>query len=987
MTNQKDHEPEDKSLLSMHDLYMLLKRSKWKIIFSFVAMGLFGAFYALLKPIQYNAEATFRERGGNGAGFARGGLSELFMFGGNSADFEIFSYIKSQNLMNDVIDQLNLQGVLVRECDYESYPATFYRNLLIEWNYFTESFFPVLEERICPLKITQLSYDGETPAALYLKFDGDHTFTAFEGPNEVGSFEMGQPFAHRNYSFTLASNIEGAIAPEDYSLVFKPKNVVSKDLIGRLKCETLKDDKKVLKLSFYDRNRQFASQFLNTLMDSYQALLKKNHDKVAAIQLDYLQKKEEFSANKLKVILNDHADNIASDLYLSGFADSETEMNFLSRRQNDYKEKLLANELELRRLKIVDSNAGVYSQYSSSGDAGVINRILTEIRDLKQQRDDLELGLRKQDGLEEANLQLAFDQRMNELLQVQEYNIELDEILAQFAKGEKPRSDLRLTGDSHYLIREWQNKLDETSYGSPLMYEKTREHFKHYLDNLHRLFGVHEKILMERLTHQQNSYAEFEGINLAATNDLYVQYCKQLMQEESIYRQNQFIISQIEKDDFEITSLSSVLKDPVSLTIINEASQIVLALKDQNNQSQKELERLQQELDLQRLFLNLHLKQMNQIVQVNQKLINEKIKSLQNINIELINQRVSLLEENLSDYVKSRMENLDQENDVFNQHLEEINEQMAFLPKRRVQEQLLEQQLALNVLMVEEIAKMVESKNISHNLDIIQSAPIDLATPPLHPKKPGLFLYTVLGSIFGGLMGSIFIVGRAISKGLPASMTMLRTNGQNVAGALSQDYDPHSTVPIKDVDLQTLRRLYAFFANWAEDHRSTTSRGDSLGKLLLLVQGHGPDYAYDLAELISFKNKKVVVLELSFDHMPAADTQPGLLSYLEGKTDEPKIVKSSKGDKIYSGGISRFATELLRSKRFKELLTTLQSKYDWVIAATNALPHNAAAESLAQGFPFVAVTVHQENMSDLKVYLDREQDADKETAYIFAPTE
>jgi len=976
---------EDKTLLSGSDFKRLLNRSKTKIFLCMAFMGLCGALYALNKPIEYKAEATFRERSSQSGGSLKGGLADLFLLGNQTSDFEIFSYIQSHLLMNDAIDKMNLQATLLQDCDQENFSKRIYRNVLIEWNYFKKSLFPVLKERVCPLKIASISYPGETPTFLKLDFDGDKAYRVLDlKKNEIGKGEIGRAFVHDDYSFIIALNDEGSISPQVYTLILSPKPLVAANLIDKLKCESSKDDKKVLKLIFVDRNRKFASEFLNVLMGCYQDLLKAKHDRIAKIQMDYLHEKEHKSEDKLKTLLTDHADFIASDLYLSGFSDSEAEMNFLSKSQHQYKEKLIANELEMRRLKVIQPNSCVYYDQLSKtgGDTSIVNRILTEIRELKQQRDGLELALRKQGGLENIDLQQAFVFHMDELNQVQEYNDELDILLEDYKRGLRPKTNTKLWDDPRFLIKDWFLKLDEIHEINPEMYDKTKDNFTYYLDNLRRLFGVHEKILKERLTHQQNTSPEFEGINLTAANELYIQYCKELMQEESAVRQNLFIITQIESPDFEITSLSSVLRDPVSLNIIKDSSSLILSLKDQNNQSQKELERLQRELDLQRVFLTLHLKQMNQIVQVNQKLINEKILSLQNISLELIHQRISLLEENLRDYVQSRFENLEQEKEVINQHLEEINEEMAFLPKRRVHEQLIEQQLEVNMMMVQEIAKMVEGKNISHNLEVIQSAPIDKVIPPIHPKKPGLFFYTLFGSFFGGLLGSVFVVGRALAKGLPVSVTMLRSNGQNVAGSFSEDYDPKSSDPIKDVDLQTLRRLYSFFENWSEIGEE---KKKNVGKLLLLIEGHGPDYSYDLAELISFKGKKSVILDLSFDQVSVKESQPGLLSYLENACELPKIVSSSRGDRIYSGGISRFSTELLRSRRFQDLLTQLTQQYDWVIAVTNSYPHSASAESLAQGFPLVAVTVHNEILSDLQVYLDRDKDALKETAFIFAP--
>src|SRR5262249_5022302 len=155
---------------------------------------------------------------------------------------------------------------------------------------------------------------------------------------------------------------------------------------------------------------------------------------------------------------------------------------------------------------------------------------------------------------------------------------------------------------------------------------------------------------------------------------------------------------------------------------------------------------------------------------------------------ELIYQQISLLEKNLTDYVASRLENLEQERTIIKQHLENIQHEMALLPKRWMAEQLIEQQVEINQLIVKEIAGMVETKNISHNLEVILSAPIDLAVPPLHPNRPGVLLYSILGCVLGGLVGTSFMLGRSITQGIVISKDHLKAVGQHISGSLSSHY-------------------------------------------------------------------------------------------------------------------------------------------------------------------------------------------------------
>jgi len=397
--------------------------------------------------------------------------------------------------------------------------------------------------------------------------------------------------------------------------------------------------------------------------------------------------------------------------------------------------------------------------------------------------------------------------------------------------------------------------------------------------------------------------------------------------------------------------------------MIKKASTLVLTLRDQNNQSVREQERLKEELDLQRTFLSLHLKQTVQLMQLNKQLIDEKVFALQNVSIELIHRQISLLENTLKDYLESRLENLRQERVLINEHLKHIRNDMASLPKKWAAEQLLEQEVETNKLIVEEIAKMVESKNITHNLEMIQSAPIDLSIPPVHPIMPKVFLFTILGFLFGGLFGSGLAFGKTITKGIDASPDNLRQMGYSVAGKLSSGYHGDGAAPISDGDLETLRRLQSYV--------------DPEGKLLLLVEGRGPDYSKDLSALFKKKNKKVLRIYLDFDSS-TSDIKSGLLQYLEGSVSSPTIHSGEEGDLILPGGMSRFSTELLSSEAFHSLIDQLKQRYDWIIGITHASPASVEADSLLTLFPNVVVTLSDEKVEELSNYPDRK------TVFLFA---
>ncbi len=754
-------------------------------------------------------------------------------------------------------------------------------------------------------------------------------------------------------------------SPRDvYFLTLWPMQLLTGNIKKNLKIENDNNDKNLLLINYKDSDRHFAAQFVNALMSSYQDYLKEDHDRQAAIQLDYLRTKQEEAELRLQGMMQKHAETLSEDLGKSGFADSNKEMAFLANSQHEFKERLISNELEIKRLLNIQNGKCVYyDQYSkSAGDHNVINSVLKEIRDLKQQRDALTLALKNSLFLDTDQLQNAFRQQQLELERVQDNLEEIDQFLQDFEQGVPLNNRASLFNDPNYLVNAWYHRLNQQKLASGN--EEEREQFKFYLNNLKRLFTVHAKIIRERLTHQQNPSLEYQGIQPDTARELYLNYSLKLNDLEAKKRENIFVLNQMKDPHFEITSLSSILNDPVSSEMIQKASRLLLDLKDQNNRSDKEQDQIREELDLERGFLLLHLQQTNQLVMLNQKLVEEKIYALQNITLELIHQQISVLEKNLHDYIETRLDNLKQERTIVQEHMEELQQEMATLPKRWAGEKMIEQNLEINELILQEVAKMVESKNISHKLELLQSSPIDMAIAPIHPLSSGLILYAVLGALIGGLTSFGIILKRNLSNSFTASTSNLKQMHQHVAGSLSSGNNSEN--------LETLRRVQGYLS---ED------QNNPFEKSLLLITGKGPDYASDLASLFIKKGEKPITLFLNFEHASTGDN-PGLLQYLEGHSSFPTIQNGQSGDYIEAGGPSKFSNELLCSEKFKELLRQLKGKYGWVIAASNAEPSSALAENLIGLFRLVAVSVNEETVKQLAPYIKFSQEPGKKATFL-----
>lgn len=954
---------EDKFLVSLSDITSLFKKNKWKIISFGCLTAFLGLFYSLTRPIRYESEGTFRERSirsGQVSSFAQMFLGDGF---NSSSDNEAQSLIKSRKLMRQVIKNMNLQAELFFKCNEEGVLKRVKNNLKIEWAKFKNKPYPVLVDPSCLVLAENIAYDGEVPIFLDFVLEKDNRYKILEDKKQVGFISLGEKFGNATYSFSLKRPTSSTELPKEFKMVIWPIDDLATKLSKILEIGPQKNDKSVLMITYQDRDRHFAAKIVNNVMENYQDYLQERHDYEANIQMDYLERRRNESIDSLKKLMKEHAEFLSSDATQMGFIDSRNEMDFLVRSQHDLKEKLLANELEIKRLNNLKPNQYAhFDQYSyRDGNPANINTILSEIRNLKQERDRVELAIKSNNQFNGIELEDSFHQQLSELKKVQQQKQELEQIARFHQTGEPYDPDISLLQDPRFLVVNWMHKLISPPFGEETESDQAQKEFLSYLNNLKHLFNVHEKIIHDRLTHQQKTSDEYLGINLNTAHELYLEYSKRLNDEESKIRQTFYFLKQMEEDPgFEISSLSSLLTDHVSNVMITRSSEYLLQLKDEKNQSLREQTRLKQELELQKTFLILHLKQVIKLMELNKKLYNEKIYALQNAHLELVHQQISLLEKNLDDYVKSRLDNLEQERLIVHQHLKDIQREMAALPQKWVAERLIEQQVDTNQSIVKEIAKIVESKTISHNLDIIQSSPIDLAIAPIHPKAPSMLAYALIGGFFGVFAFSGFILARSLKEGISVSSENLRGLGFSVAGRLS----PESCTKhlLGDSDLNTLRRINAYFELAMDKSNDHT---------LLLIEGRGPDYSENLAHLFFKKGWRVLLLDLDFDRS-MGDNQRGLLQYLEGEIKEIPIISTSYGDYISSGGggQNRFVVEIVSSELFLALLEKLKKEYDCIIAVSHALPISAEAEGLCKLFSNICLSMKDETVDELDFYLN-----------------
>jgi hypothetical protein len=426
------------------------------------------------------------------------------------------------------------------------------------------------------------------------------------------------------------------------------------------------------------------------------------------------------------------------------------------------------------------------------------------------------------------------------------------------------------------------------------------------------------------------------GLNLETAQRLLMESTQELDTLQAQMRELAFLSEQLSRADFEMSSLGGVCDDAVTRDVVQKASAIALQLKDENNRSAREQERLVEILQTQKNFLAQHLCQTSELKKLRAKLLEDKASSLQQMTFELLQEEQELLKGKLL----------------------ELNAKMKELPEKWRRESLLLGRKEFGMMMLEWVSQLIESKALSQNTFQIHSRPLDWATIPQMPKSSKAFLFGLLGALVGSAGCYLALFSRSLLKGLPVSLETLRLLGFPVSGALSK----FCHVPLSQMhgeDLETLRHMV---------NRILCKRPQQQGLLALYLKGRHPDVSFPLAELLALRGLRVIVVQAVFDRTVRPEEMPGLWQYVHEEISEIPLRHKGAFDLLQSGGTSRYALEILSSPKAQSLLEELKRRYDVVLLCARADPTKMEGISLLKCADVALITVQQEKKEDLAIY-------------------
>jgi len=937
-------ENNDQRIFTLNDVKKLARKLKKKIFRAVWIGAVLGFLLISLKVPQYKVEATFKEENEK----KEDSLLHNFMGGaiGSLPQPQAATLMKSSQVLRPLIEKLGLQAVVPIK---KSLFSKVFCRIWDNWK----------AERGLRLKdpdsfiFQDVKYVGDLPLFYTIRFTDFNHFSLFDKKNCLGSWMLGEEVCLPEVSLKMAKIPQDIKVGTLYPLKINPWIIVVESIRKELQIQGSKNNKSILELFLFHRDRHLAVQILNELMFQYQRYLKFDHDQTSLGQLDYLNQKQEQIYNKMSDMFKEHASYLKHSLETKGIAGLKDEMQTLLIPYHALQQSLLRIDLELSRLTQMGKEGSAGGFADESPFSIEYQKIVCKIQDLKQERDFLEVSLQKDEFFEQIESKLA--DRQQELKSIRDRR-EKVQYLLEISKGEQEKTSNELFDANDSLVFLEHPLRGENGQG--LFSEGiSSQDFTPYLVNYIRLLSVQEKIVQEKCLYANNTHSHFDGIDINTVRTLFFGYNTKLDTVDELMQQYQELIEKIGGNDFEITSLSAILKDPLSQNLIQEANKISIQLKEEKYHSAKEGERWREEVAFQKKVLEEHLQQLYKVEKLSSELIREKIERLRQIGLDCINREISVLHERMNDSIKERKESLFQEKQIIQKKMEELRSVSADFPEKWRQEKWLDLNIDMGLKMIQVMTELVEGKTVAQHLHHVESKPLDFALAPILPKKPGLFTSAALGACLAGFSFFSACLLSSILSGFPTTIDKLKAMKYPVSGQISSLCDGPLEEPATGSDLELLRQLSFFI-----DHPPQA-------KVIGLIEGKGPDYSYALAENLSRRSLRSLIIRCDFDKTLNSSDVPGLLQVYSGEIKDYPFRKQRGFDCLTAGGFTVHGTEIIQSKFFQDTLESLKTSYDSIFVLFRSPLLSAESQAALRFCDKVIVTVAGEPAEELTPFM------------------
>lgn len=979
MTNQKDPSAGREAVVSLSDIWLLIRKQKSRLLVGALIGALLLGSGALTHTPTYSAYATFRDRPSANTGLSSNLKDLLVSTTVSNAGTEsqsLSEIMLSRSLLKGPIDELALQAVVV-PVHGSPYSLTrrIFNNIKIELSKLRRRpRLPIADPHL-PIACRAVSFDDELPTGVKIRFVSEEEFDLYTSKRQPAMRgKLGEAINCPPFRGKVVRLSDERLRGKSFYIGLLPLQEVVELIQAGAAVTTIGEGSGLVEVSYQHPDRRQAAAIANAIVNAYLTSLRDHCARRAHEQLAYLEERQSETFVKLREFMLDNAAQLSDSLGSGHFLNLDHEIAFLGQMKGRYEDHLLRNELEAKLLDVLEGSESRFCDLTF--ESNTLNRLIRDLQRLQHQRDALDFALKARGEVESGISQEMFQAQIVNLQRLQREIEEIQIVLTCVEANTPLPGSLAILDGHETLLSSWLGRLNETQpdvvVGASTANEwgQERSNFAAYLRNQLHTSSVQIKIIQDRLAYQQNLSSQFEGVDLETSQTLYLKYSTELDNVQRDIRQLSYALDHIHDPTFEISSLAATLHDSVSCEMISAASGTLFALCDESNRSDKERLRLQARLDLQRRFIAEHIARVIELGREHEKLVQEKLRAVQELKLDLLHQNISILERELIDYIAARKRSLRHEQVVYDQHLKEIHAHMGHLPERWLSEKEVDLRMGMAIGMVESLTDLVESKNIAHNLEVVESEPLDLALPPTVPNPPHLLLFALLGAFLGLGGTGLIITLTSMGRGFPASPEGVAYLGFAVAGRL--DATPVNETNLSQHNVEVLRKIITQLD-------AVKGRGSAL-----IAMGEESDLGHRIASLFSKRGERVLVIDCSLrrgDDYPTAT----LIQYLEGHVETIQPLRRKEYDYIPSGGASRYAPELLSSSRFTKLIEWAESHYNLVLLVTEAEATQAETQLLLKQAECAAISLGREPTYSLQPLFQLAEN--KRIVFYFRPHE
>lgn len=829
------------------------------------------------------------------------------------------------------------EGLQVQYHKKEGFFSKVFRKFHEGWNGFMGYKIPDQDRFI----FLNVSYDKESPLNFSIQFMTENQFEISLSKDQVFIGKLKEPVEFLEGKLTLYKKPKTLTVNQKYYFTIQPMETAHQEWKNLFSISNEISQKKFLKISCLHRDRHFATHLINEILFDFQKYLKKESESIAKDHLQFLHNRQEIVSQNFVETLQSNVRQFEDNLRDSGFLYFKDEIHHLLKERGLYTSRLQSIELSLKRLKnsFPQKKELLPDGYRFTAD------LSKKICDLKKQKNDLELVLYEKRGNFDQDFLFKKPRQdlKKEILKVKANQEKIKEILHQLHETESIPNSLQGT----------YPEIFENLNFSLFTKEDQIEYFKDI---------YHELELKEKYIHnQQNDMEDFsksyEGILFSSAQKLYLSTQDDIEKSMALIKLYEHYFQQLDQPQFEWSSLSAIPNDDTIQTISKKATALRLKLEDRTNRTAKERSRTEEELKLQKRFLEQHLSETIHANQMNMEFYENKLNALRNVMVHCIDREVASLIQHGEDFKRSKISNLLDEKKLIERELDFLKEKMQYLPQKwqKSEDLSLKKKLALQVMKT--MTELIENKTLSQNLSNNSSKPFDLAIPPLSPKKNYLLFSALIFGILGGCGYFCWQLFHQALKGFPIHFEKLQMLQVPVLGTISYSCDGYSQDYISDQDLETLRQAMCFV-------------GKKSPMIVSVIGGEGPHFGHLLSSLLSQQGIGVLLMDCYFQNKMEKKIQTGIKQCIK----DLRLFKTEKLPEGYEylspGGTTRFGAEIIGSRQFSRLLDKIKNNYDIILLYSKTKLHFAEAKNFLPLIDKCIISLIDEDTNDVYNFVE-----------------